>query len=75
MTLNIQVLAWNRHVEGNSIPGVEQKCGGEFKSWRGTEMWRRIQVLAWNRHAEENSSPGVEQTCGTEFKSWRGTDT
>jgi hypothetical protein len=64
MWRGIQFLALNRNVEENSSPGVEQKCGGEFKSWRGTEMWRRIQVLAWNRHVEENSSPGVEQTCG-----------
>jgi hypothetical protein len=45
-----------RFLEENSSPGVEQTCGGEFKSWRGTDMWRRIQVLAWNRHVEENSS-------------------
>jgi hypothetical protein len=54
MWRRIQVLAWNRHVEENSSPGVEQTCGGEFKSWRGTDMWRSIQVLAWNRHVEEN---------------------
>jgi hypothetical protein len=57
-------MAWNRHIAENSSPGVEQTSGGEFKSWRGTRIWRRIQVLAWNRHVEENSSPGVEQTCG-----------
>jgi hypothetical protein len=28
MWRSIQVLAWNRHVEENSSPGVEQTCNG-----------------------------------------------
>jgi hypothetical protein len=62
------------HLDSLNTKRGTMAYGGEFKSWRGTDMWRRIQVLVWNRHVEENSSPGVEQTCGGEFKSWRGTD-